>query len=116
MGSDTGTSFYDGYTNHSAFTGLQELIWIILFVSFSVKTPLIPVHIWLPLAHSDANVSGSIILASIVLKLALYGFIRILIAIFFFATMRLTPFFLGFVPWVLYIPVLLLYGNLIWKY
>ena len=95
MGSDTGTSFYDGYTNHSAFTGLQELIWIILFVSFSVKTPLIPVHIWLPLAHSDANVSGSIILASIVLKLALYGFIRILIAIFFFATMRLTPFFLG---------------------
>ena len=95
MGSDTGTSFYEGYTNHSAFTGLQELIWIILFVSFSVKTPLIPVHIWLPLAHSDANVSGSIILASIVLKLALYGFIRILIAIFFFATMRLTPFFLG---------------------
>jgi NADH-ubiquinone oxidoreductase chain 4 len=95
MGSDTGTSFYEGYTNHSAFTGLQELIWIILFVSFSVKTPLIPVHIWLPLAHSDANVSGSIILASIVLKLALYGFIRILIALFFFATMRLTPFFLG---------------------
>jgi NADH-ubiquinone oxidoreductase chain 4 len=26
MGSDTGTSFYEGYTNHSAFTGLQELI------------------------------------------------------------------------------------------
>lgn len=95
MGSDTGTSFFDGYTNHSGFIGLQELIWIILFVSFSVKTPLIPVHIWLPLAHSDANVSGSIILASIVLKLALYGFIRILIGIFFLATLRLTPFFLG---------------------
>jgi len=35
------------------------------------------------------------VLASIVLKLALYGFLRILIAIFFLATMRLTPFFLG---------------------
>jgi NADH-ubiquinone oxidoreductase chain 4 len=47
----------------------------------------------LPLAHSDANVSGSIILASIVLKLALYGFIRILINIFSSGTTKLTPFF-----------------------
>jgi NADH-ubiquinone oxidoreductase chain 4 len=62
-------------------------------VSFSVKTPLMPVHIWLPLAHSDANVSGSIILASIVLKLALYGFIRILINIFCSGTSKLTPIF-----------------------
>ncbi len=35
----------------------------------------------MPLAHGDANVSGSIVLASIVLKMALYGFIRILIFI-----------------------------------
>jgi NADH-ubiquinone oxidoreductase chain 4 len=49
----------------------------------------------LPLAHSDANVSGSIILASIVLKLALYAFLRILIGIFAFATLNLIPFFFG---------------------
>jgi NADH-ubiquinone oxidoreductase chain 4 len=96
MGGDIASSFFESYGNHNVFSSLQIIIWIILFFSLSVKTPLIPVHIWLPLAHSDANVSGSIILASIVLKLALYGFIRIIIAIFFLGTLKLTPFFLAF--------------------
>ena len=95
MGSDTATTFFEGYGNKNTYELLQEIMWIVLFVSFSVKTPLVPVHIWLPLAHSDANVSGSIILASIVLKLALYGFIRILIGIFALSTVKLIPFFFG---------------------
>jgi len=96
MGADTASCFFDGYNLHNGFRSLQEIIFLSLFVSFSVKTPMVPVHIWLPLAHSDANVSGSIILASIVLKLALYGFLRVLIAIFYLGCARLTPFFLGF--------------------
>ena len=96
MGGDIASTFYECYSEDSTSQFIQQIIWTVLFVSFSVKTPLVPAHIWLPLAHSDANVSGSIILASIVLKLALYGFIRILIGILALATLRLTQQFYGY--------------------
>ena len=69
---------------------------IAIIIAFSVKTPIVPFHLWLPLAHGDANVSGSIVLASIVLKMALYGFIRILIFILLlsFATAQINMFFI----------------------
>lgn len=69
---------------------------IAIILAFSVKTPIVPFHLWLPLAHGDANVSGSIVLASIVLKMALYGFIRILIFILIlsFATTQINMFFI----------------------
>jgi len=95
MSGDTGSSFFENYNIINVFHSFQDLIWLILLISFAAKTPLVPVHIWLPLAHSDANVSGSIILASIVLKLALYAFIRVLLGIFYIATAHLIPFFLG---------------------
>jgi len=50
------------------------------FIAFCVKTPLWPLSIWLPKAHSDSVLAGSIILAGTILKLATYGFIRILIS------------------------------------
>lgn len=67
----------------SSSWGILGSLGIIL--AFSIKTPIVPFHLWLPLAHGDANVSGSIVLASIVLKMALYGFIRILIFILLLA-------------------------------
>jgi NADH:ubiquinone oxidoreductase subunit 4 (subunit M) len=53
--------------------GSQKLLWLGFFVAFAVKTPLYPFIIWLPKAHSDSPLAGSILLAATILKLATYG-------------------------------------------
>lgn len=57
----------------------QKLLWIGIFISMAIKTPLAPVHIWLSRAHAEAPVGGSIILAGLILKLATYGYMRIML-------------------------------------
>lgn len=57
----------------------QKLIWLGFFIAFAVKTPLYPFMIWLPKAHSDSPLAGSILLAATILKLATYGYLRVLI-------------------------------------
>nr|YP_009710579.1 NADH dehydrogenase subunit 4 [Amanita basii]QFZ98528.1 NADH dehydrogenase subunit 4 [Amanita basii] len=57
----------------------QKLLWLGFFIAFAVKTPLYPFIIWLPKAHADSPLAGSIILAATILKLATYGYIRVLI-------------------------------------
>ena len=57
----------------------QKLLWLGFFVAFAVKTPLYPFTIWLPKAHSDSPLAASILLAATILKLATYGYLRVLI-------------------------------------
>jgi NADH-quinone oxidoreductase subunit M len=69
----------------------QYLLWLAFFSSFAVKTPMWPVHTWLPDAHVEAPTAGSVLLAAILLKMAGYGFIRFSIGLFPIASEYFVP-------------------------
>jgi len=72
-------------------TKYQNLLWLAFFSSFAVKTPMWPVHTWLPDAHVEAPTAGSVLLAAILLKMAGYGFIRFSLGLFPVASEIFTP-------------------------
>lgn len=59
----------------------QRWIWLCIFISLAAKAPLVPLNIWLPRAHSESSLAGSVLLAGIVLKLSVYGYLRLLLPI-----------------------------------
>lgn len=69
----------------------QKWLWLAIFMSLAIKTPLLPGHIWLSRAHVEAPVGASMILAGLILKLATYGYLRVLIPLLPEATSYFSP-------------------------
>jgi NADH-quinone oxidoreductase subunit M len=74
---------YDHILHDVSLTSLQQL-WLFgaFFLAFAVKVPMWPFHTWLPDAHVEAPTAGSVILASIMLKMGTFGFIRYALPLF----------------------------------
>ncbi len=62
--------------------GSQMLLFIAFALAFAVKVPMVPFHTWLPDAHTEAPTAGSVILAGVLLKMGVYGFLRFALPLF----------------------------------
>ena len=83
------------------------LTFVAMLIAFAIKTPLVPVHTWLPAAHVEAPTAGSVVLAGVMLKLGTYGLVRF--------ALQMTPgAFHDAAPWVAALAVFsALYGALV---
>lgn len=80
--SGTITFDYPALLNTSMAPEIEFMLMLGFFVAFAVKMPLVPLHGWLPDAHSQAPTAGSVDLAGILLKTAAYGLLRFGIPLF----------------------------------
>jgi NADH-quinone oxidoreductase subunit M len=79
---------------HNYSRSFQFWIFLAFFISFAIKVPMFPFHTWLPAAHVEAPTAGSVLLASILLKMGTYGFLRFSLPITPYATQLFTPYIL----------------------
>src|SRR6202008_1682452 len=70
----------------------QFWLFMAFFVAFAIKVPLFPLHTWLPDAHVEAPTAGSVMLASVMLKMGTYGIVRFCLPMFGNAAAQCAPF------------------------
>jgi proton-translocating NADH-quinone oxidoreductase chain M len=87
----TGTTDYITLLGQEINPDIQNILFLGFFASLAVKIPKFPFHIWLPQAHVEAPVAGSVLLAGILIKLGSYGFIRFTLPLFPAACIYFTP-------------------------
>ena len=91
-----------------SFTSGQEmLLFLAFFIAFAIKVPLFPLHTWLPDAHVEAPTAGSVMLASVMLKMGTYGLLRFCVPLFPEAARRCAP-------WIIVLAIIgIIYGALV---
>ena len=75
--------------------GVQQWVFWAFFVGFAIKVPMFPFHTWLPDAHVEAPTAGSIMLASVMLKMGTYGLVRYCVPLFPMAARKAAPCIIG---------------------
>ncbi|HLX44566.1 MAG TPA: NADH-quinone oxidoreductase subunit M [Bryobacteraceae bacterium] len=86
---------------------VQMLLFLAFFLAFAVKVPLFPLHTWLPDAHVEAPTAGSVMLASVMLKMGTYGLVRYCLPLFPDAARQSAP-------WVAALAIIgIIYGALV---
>ena len=73
----------------------EMLLFLAFFIAFAIKVPLFPLHTWLPDAHVEAPTAGSIMLASVMLKMGTYGLVRYCVPLFPAAARKSAPYIIG---------------------
>jgi len=87
--------------------GEQMLLFLAFFVAFAIKVPLFPLHTWLPDAHVEAPSAGSVMLASVMLKMGTYGLLHYCLPLFPSAA-RICA------PWIAVLAIIgIVYGALV---
>lgn len=90
---ETGIPSFDYFAlSHTRLDPATEM-WLMLgfFAAFAVKLPAVPLHTWLPDAHTEAPTAGSVILAGVLLKTGAYGLLRFAVPLFPAASFRFAP-------------------------
>jgi NADH-quinone oxidoreductase subunit M len=89
-GRATGTYTFDFTQLVGTKMATTTSFWLMLgfFAAFAVKLPAVPVHTWLPDAHTEAPTAGSVILAGILIKIGAYGMLRFMVPLFPWAALH----------------------------